>query len=140
MDIEINGIQYRSNNKINAIDQYLIAKRLVPILDVLQKVSRVRPEDEEAPDPILSLAEGVSKLSDEDSMFIFNKTLTGVQSKRGDHWALIWNPQAKQLQFDDIDMTVMLRLTFEILSETMGSFLGSQAVTLPSTRLPQNGR
>ena len=103
---------------------------MIPILDVISKVARSKPDGE---DLAILIADGVAKLSDEDSLFIFDKTLTGVQCYRDGVWALVWNHQAKQPQFADFDMPSMLQLTFAVLTDTLGSFMAAPAGALTGT-------
>jgi hypothetical protein len=130
IDVEINGIQYKSSVKLNAIQQFLLSKRLVPILDVISRVARNKPDGE---DLAILIADGVAKLSDDDSLYIFDLCLTGVQCYRDGVWALVWNHSAKQPQFADFDMPSMLQLTFAVLTDTLGSFMPAPAKTLPPT-------
>jgi hypothetical protein len=137
VDLEIEGIAYRSNAKLNAVDQFLLSKRLIPILDVLARVAR---SGVEADDMVILIAEGVAKLSDEDALYILDKTLTGMQCQRDGVWAQVWNHQAKQPQFQDMSMTTMLQLTFAVLTDTLGSFMPAPAGTSAATNPRLNAR
>ena len=122
VEITINNIEYKSTIKLNAVEQFLLSKRLVPVLDVLSRVSRNSGVDN-TEDIMVHIAESISKMPDEDALYIIDKCLSGMQCNRDGVWTQIWNKQAKQPQYNDMDMSTMLQLTFAVLSDTLGSFM-----------------
>jgi hypothetical protein len=137
IDIEVNGIKYKSNLKLNAVEQFFLSKRLVPILDVFVKIKGMR-----APDPadfMVTLADGISKLKDEDCLYIFDLCLNGMQCHRDGAWGLVWNRSARTPQYQDLDLSTMIQLTYHVVLDNLGSFMSAPSVPFAVATTPANG-
>lgn len=121
--IEIGGNTYKIG-KLNAIQQFHITRRLAPSLWALAEASGSAPSNS---DPILALkpvAQAVSQLSDEDSEYVLHTCLGVVMRDQKGQWARVW-AKGGGLMFDDIDLQVMMQLTFAVIRENLGNFFSA---------------
>ena len=118
----INGEVYRTG-KLNAMEQFHVVRRLLPIFSELgASITQINGSGYSEMNFLQALAGAVSKLSDEECEFVIAKCLTHCQRQQGPAWANVWNVAAKRLQFDDMDMQIMLNLTTIILQENLAGF------------------
>ena len=131
---EIDGVTYRIG-KLNAIQQFHIARRMAPVLAVLGEsvgaLVSLLPKpgqqvgDTELPDGVIpalaSAAEVMAQMSDADSEYVIYTCLGVVARKQGEVYAPILGPQ-RQFMFSDIEMPAMLQLTFAVVKDNLGSF------------------
>lgn len=114
--------------KLDAIRQFHVARRLAPALialgasavDVLKRGGDL--SDAAAVAAIGPLVEVVAQMSDADSEYVLKTCLSVVSRRSGDGWAPVQNAQGG-LMFQDIDITVMLRLAFEVVRGNLGNFM-----------------
>ncbi len=121
MDIEIDGVAYRTFGTINTIDQFMVAKRLGPVVGALGTLL-TDPSKRDFDTLLPAIVDGISKIPDDDCLYVFDKCLGMVQRKEGDTWVGVWNRQARQLQYASTPLPTMLRLVFEVIQEVLGSF------------------
>lgn len=92
--------------------------------------------------PSLSLR-SLSMLSQADCDFVVDTCLSVCARREGNAgaqgWMPVWNAGAGQMQFQDLDLSVMLDLTVEVLKENLGNFFGDSLAVSPSlpTTAPQ---
>lgn len=128
--------------KLDPIRQFHVARRLAPALialgaasvDVLKRGGNL--SDAAAVAAIGPLVEVVAQMSDADSEYVLKSCLSVVSRRSGDGWAPAQNAQGG-LMFQDIDITVMLRLAFEVVRDNLGNFIpalqdSAQPETAPS--------
>ena len=141
---QVGGIAYRAG-KMNAIKQFHVMRRLLPVLapmlsDLQAAASEPRGSIEAA---LPKIAEGIAALSDENAEFVLGQCLAVVQRQRaqGTGWDAIWNVGARRLMFEDIDLSAMLMIVAEVIGENLSGFFGAlgsltggegQPVALPS--------
>lgn len=76
---------------------------------------------------LVPLAEGIGKLSDEDSTYLVSMCLSVVERQRAGEtgFVRIWNMAANAPQFDDLDLADVLMITAQVIMAQLGSFTAS---------------
>jgi hypothetical protein len=128
MDFEINGQQYRSG-KLNARQQFHIARRLAPVLGGLATASQGKTDTFAT--FLQPIADAIAGMSDADCDYVLDNCLAVVQRQQGSSWANIFVNKAQM--FDDIDMGVMLQIASKVITENLGGFFQGSAASLLST-------
>jgi len=128
MDFEINGQQYRSG-KLNARQQFHVARRLAPVLGGLATASQGKTDNFAT--FLQPIADAIAGMSDADCDYVLDNCLAIVQRQQGSSWANIFVNKAQM--FDDIDMGVMLQIASKVITENLGGFFQGSAASLLST-------
>lgn len=129
MEFEINGQQYRSG-KLNARQQFHVARRLAPVLGGLAAASQGASTD--FAHFLQPIADAIAGMSDADCDYILDTCLGVVQRQQGSAWALILVNKAQM--FDDIDLGVMLQIASKVITENLGGFFQGSAASVLSTQ------
>lgn len=126
MDIEINGQQYRIG-KLDARKQFHIARRLAPVMksfgDVMIQQAAAAPAEGEdllmkAMSPII---DAIALMSDEETDYILDTCLAVVSRQQpGGQYQKVM--VGKNMLFADIDLPVMMQLTFNTIRENLSNF------------------
>jgi hypothetical protein len=152
---------YRAR-KMNAFQQFHVARRLAPVIsevltmgDLLAKAGVVAPpaDGEEPPAPdlgklIVPFADALSKVSDGDCNYVLGACLSMVQRQQGGNgqgpatWADIWSERAKAMMFEDINaMPPMMEIVMHVLQDNLLGFFGAAppgpVAALSALRPPQ---
>lgn len=126
-EIEISGARYRAG-KLNARQQFHVARRLVPLMGSLVSLLPAPGPDGKRPalDPMAFLepmANAVAGLSDADSDYIMDTCLRAVERQvPGGAWAPVATATGA-LMYDDMDLVAMLRLCAAVIQENLAGFL-----------------
>lgn len=123
--IELNGINYQIG-KLDALTQFHVTRRLLPILATagigVSQLKGMKTVEDFMPllGPITAI---VASMSDDDSNYVIFTCLSVVKRQvTPESWANLTTPERK-LMYQDLDMIMMLRLTFEVLRENLMGFL-----------------
>lgn len=117
-------------NKIDALKQFHIVRRVGPILSELlpvMKEFKSVPDGEEAKlDMIAKLAsplmEGLSKLSDQDSEMVLYGLLSSVEMQQASgNWARVSTPQMLMIQ--DLELPMMLQIAGRAFIYNLSGFI-----------------
>lgn len=137
-EVEINGHTYRIG-KIDAMRQWHMVRRIAPALIGVLGMANLRAaaKDEEMDvreliDRIEPFLEALSKMSDEDNDYVIDTCLSVVERNVGNDRGWIKIGTSGQLQYDDIDLLVILRLTFEAGRENLLGFFAALRRMYPS--------
>ena len=123
--IEINGRSY-TIKKLNAMQQFHVARRLAPILaafvDGIPSASDVAGSL--AGFDLTKIGEEVAALSDKDAEYILNTCLSSV-TYRDEENQRDYSVQVKPgvMRYDFIELPEMLRLTGEVIKLNLGGFI-----------------
>jgi hypothetical protein len=128
MECEIKDQTYRSG-KLNARQQFHVARRLAPVLGGLATASQGKTDDFAT--FLQPIADAIAGMSDADCDYVLDTCLAVVQRQQGSSWANIL--VNKSQMFDDIDMGVMLQLAAKVITENLGGFFQGNAASLRST-------
>lgn len=136
--IDINGQTYVIE-KLPALAQFHVTRRLAPILATMGiSVQSLSAGSKMAIDDFLPVmgpvSEVIAHMSDDEVNYIIFTCLNVVSRQQGDKFARISAPNVQTLMFADIDMGIMLRLTVEVVKDSLGNFM--QGLTDNS---PQDG-
>lgn len=125
--LEVKGNNYRIGT-LNAMQQFHLTRRLLPLFAVMGiSIAQLRSGVKMDITDFAPILEPVSKImaemSDQDSNYIILTCLSVVhrEGKPGK-----WAPTVTEsglFMFQDMDMTVMLRLVVEVLRDNLGNFL-----------------
>lgn len=131
MEFEISGQQYRSG-KLNARQQFHVARRLAPVLGGLVDASSAGAESFSK--FLQPIADAISGMSDADCDYVLDTCLAVVQRQQGTAWSPVM-ASSKAIMFDDIDVGVMLQMAAKVIQENLGSFFpGGSANPLSSPK------
>jgi len=113
--IELNGETYKFG-KMPVKVQFHVARRLAPLLAGMSGGSAAGFMG------ILgSMAEALSRMTDEDTDYVLDKCMTVCHRKQGERWAPMTN-SAGHLMFQDIDLQTMMRLAVGAIQYNLGAF------------------
>lgn len=122
---------YRTG-QINAKQQFHIARRLAPIVGAMTANLGTSSL-------IQTLYDAVSQMRDEDTDYIMRVTLSVCTRKQGDHWMPVWNRQADEPQFADINAAQLLELMIVTIQDNMQGFTsGLQERGIPALNFGQS--
>jgi hypothetical protein len=67
-------------------------------------------------------ADALAAMPDADQDVVLAICLGSVELQQGKSWAPIWNKQINDLQFQDIELPLMLQLVWTVIGDSLGSF------------------
>lgn len=125
-DFEVNGVSYKLN-KINAMSQFHIARRIAPIIGDLMpiavkisKMTEAERKDKEI-ETLAPIFNGLSKLSDSDANRVLIGLLTSVEMKQSTgNWAKVAN--GEQIMFQNLELPTILNLAGKAFMFNMAGF------------------
>jgi hypothetical protein len=135
VEFSIGDTLYRTKTKLNARQQFHVARRLAPLISQLATFGPMiaqalsgdaSPEATEA--LIMPLTRALSGMSDQDCDYVLDACLAVVQRGQGGNgagpalFADIWSPRAGKLMFEDIQLPEMLQIAAEVLRENLTGF------------------
>lgn len=132
--------------RLDAFKQLHVSRKLAPLVMALQgSLGGLKPEDfeiaKENDDAAVALfansanpmVEAFSKMPNEDVDYIVGACLDVCQARDPTAGALSPVRVAGKMMFDDVDMAVVMRLTFAVVKENLGDFfLNPLGAILPS--------
>lgn len=128
MEFQVSAKKFRSN-KMNAIDQLHVMRKLAPVFTAVGSISSLASlaKSEGA---LSAIASAVSKVPDEDFNSIIGRCLAvvSVEVAAGVGFAPVWSVQAKRLMFDDIDWVAVIQIVANVIQDNLGNF----STALPS--------
>lgn len=141
-EFTINGKNYRTG-KMNARTQFHVARKVAPLFADL--ASSLRGRDLNSTDTLMTalpeLVSSVSTLPDETCDYVIDACLAVTQRQEGaTQWVPVWNVQAKQPQFADMDMMTMLQIVGRALMDNLGGFFNALPSDLPGGVSPQGAQ
>lgn len=140
MDEQINGARYRTNGRLNALQQLHVSRRIAPVLASMGvSLAALRAGASVSADDLAAslgpVSEVMAHMSDEVVEYIVGTCLSVVQreqdmgsGKKG------WAPVARDALplFADVDLMVMVRLVVGVLMENLSGFLQEPAAPATS--------
>ena len=105
--VTVSDKQY-SVAKLNAMDQWHVARRMLPVMDAMRMGTS-------------ALAYALSSMTDADSEYVIYKCLSVVKRREGDSWQAVYAPGGG-IMFADIEAPQMLELTVEALKLSLANF------------------
>jgi hypothetical protein len=113
--------------KLTTIKQAHLMRRLLPIVSSLANLSKLKSDNQgdTAKEAFQPIADALSNLSDEQFNYILDLCLSVVKRRDVDANRLvpIWNGAGKNLQYEDIDLMVMLQIMGNVIMENLSGFL-----------------
>jgi len=138
-EFEINGVHYRSG-KMNAFQQFHVARKLGPILARMGTVLSTTDMGQEWLNHLEPLIEAIAQMPEEDCNYVLYRCLAVVARQQGPElWSPVWSEQAKRLMFEDIDLAAMIQITINVLGDNLSGFFNApQSNSTPSTSTVSN--
>lgn len=139
LEIELDGHTYRIG-KLDAIKQWHVFRRLIPVLGSFSGLFSIDQDVVRSTmlNQFLPVFKQLGAMSDLDTDFVLNTCLSVVTRKDTvvpDGWQRVMI-QPGHLQFDDIEMVLMLQLTKYVVMENLSSFF-TQAASADSPEAGQ---
>lgn len=122
-EFTVNGESYR-NTKLNAVQQFHVARRLAPLLTKSSAAFLNQPGNlDDMAQTLEPVFDALGAMDDDVCNYVLRTCLASVQKNVGGQWITVWNPAAGRLQFDDLDLATMLQLTVQVIQDNLGTFL-----------------
>lgn len=117
-DFTISGQNYKSG-KMDAFTQFHVSRRLAPVFTDLQSAFTDGAADWTK--GVDAAVGAISKMSDADSEYVLKSCLNVTQRQVGQAWSPV--QVQGRMQYQDIDMSVMLQIAWRVLQENLSPFL-----------------
>jgi hypothetical protein len=147
-ELEVNGTWYRTG-KLDAFKQFHLFRKLMPLFSGMGETAAARiaraAAEAGASDNLIGwasfgpVAQAIADMTQSDSEFIIKTCLAVCQRKSpAGQWVRLATPQG-DLMFEDIDLTVMLQLSFAVIQDNLAPFFpgrplnGSGAEVAPAS-------
>lgn len=116
---------------MNAFQQFHTARKLGPIFSKMGADTIRTDPDATLVQMLEPIVDALAAMSEEDCNYILHRCLSVVEREDSGRWAPIWIDHAKRLQYQDIDMTAMIQITLQVLTDNLGPFIAapSSAIT-----------
>lgn len=138
IEFQIGSIDYRAD-KLNAIQQFHVSRKIAPLIPALIPVfleiaknvdlkkgvgSLASEESLTRIGPLLQpFADGLASLPDASVDYLLETCLSVVRRRREDNWAPVWSSSSKTLMFDDMDLGSVIPLMVRVIRENLGPFI-----------------
>ena len=138
--VELGGVVYEIG-KLDAMKQFHLARRIAPIMTALAGAAgnigdfgKAKEGGQLFTSLLGPVFEEISKKSDEEIDHIIFPCLAAVRRQiAGGGWAQVKVAGANKLMYEDMDATVIMRLTMEVIEANLASFFHFAAPTSPAT-------
>lgn len=134
-DFSQNGINYRIT-RLNTIDQFHLNRKIgpliPPLIPVFMKIAADQAKGKETPIDVAGIgelvgpfAEGLAKMTDEDSEAVINKCLSSVQREVSPNvYSRVWDVNAKISPFPEFnDLSSALPIIMKVIWDALGPFI-----------------
>lgn len=118
IDFDIDDEKFRSD-KLPAKMQMKLIKRLAPIIG---HVAAFQGRKMELPEMVQTLADALSKLSDDDLDYVVDACLAVTRKEVSGRWVEIYNKVAKKPMFEDMSLPTMMKIVQQVLGDNLGNF------------------
>lgn len=126
----LGDIEYMTIKPMDAFTQLKIARRLGPSLPILQGI--ISDENKNKDKRIITILM-FSHISEEDMMFVIGECLSTI-GRRQSNGSIANVRKNGSIMFDDMGMDEMLKISIEVIEETLGDFFRTSLAVLESTR------
>ena len=130
LEFDVADQHYRSG-RLDAFRQLHIARKLAPLIAKLSPQA-ANPDANDFFSLMAPVIDGLAEMPEDDVNYITQRCLSVVQRQQGQQWAPVWNDTAKRLMFDDIDAMQLLQISFQVISDQLGSFMRAPLSSLAS--------
>lgn len=131
-EIDIGGNKYQIA-KLNAFQQFHVARRIAPIMFSLgTAASTFLAKDKEtaavlkAIEPMVNV---ISQMSDADSQYVLNACLSVCSRQQGSGYSRIF-VDGSGLMFQDIDLPTMMQLAYAVIQDNLGNFIHALPISI----------
>lgn len=124
MEFDIQGHTYKVS-KLDAMSQFHIVRRLLPVLGELVPAVKMEGETPElSMDAIPAIGTAISKISDDDSNYVLYGLLAGVslQEPNGLGWSKVLSGNTLMYSHISESLSIMLQLAFKSLMHNFTGF------------------
>jgi hypothetical protein len=140
LEFKVGENNYRAK-KMNAFQQFHVARRLAPVITevltmgdllasagVLAEVPEGAERTIDYTKLIVPFADALSRVSDDDCNYVLGACLGMVQRQQGGNgqgvmWSDVWNARARSIMFEDINtLPTMMEIVVHVLQDNMSGF------------------
>lgn len=151
-EFTVRGHRYR-DGRMNAFTQFHVTRKLgAGLLDNVERaiaaatftkklfMSGISPLEMPTEDIVAAIQPfivALGKMSDEDSEFIIRSCMAVVERQTAGEtgWQRAWNVDANAAMYPDIDLAVMMELSFHVLRSQLSSFFPASGSPTPESVL-----
>lgn len=123
MEIELAGNEYRIE-KLDAFQQFHVSRKIAPLLPPMVPAMGALDSKlgiEHLAGLLSPLMEEFANMPDDKAEYVVNTCLSVVRRRQGDKWMPVFVNGA--LMFHDIDLGLMMRLTYRVVLDSLGPFI-----------------
>jgi hypothetical protein len=136
-ELELEGMWYRTG-KLDAFKQFHLFRKLMPLFSGMGETAATQVSRAAAaagaPDAVVRwssfgpVAQAIADMSQQDSEFII-KTCLAVCTRKNPvgQWVRLATP-AGELMFEDIDLGIMLQLSFAVIQDNLAPFFPGRSL------------
>lgn len=130
LEFRINDVTYQAG-KLNAFRQLHVSRKLAPVLPKLLPAFLSLSQDELDTKDLVLIAEAVapatevlSNMAEADVEYVIGACMSVVKRALPGNagWTKVWNEAANLAMYEDIDLGVMLQITWKVLGDSLGNF------------------
>lgn len=155
---EVGGEKYMAG-KMTAFQQFHVLRKLGPVIAKIGPTFMMVPptvtENAEggatvAPSTTLldsiqtmgPVLEALSEMSESDCDYVLQRCLSVTKrwQDAAKSWVSVWNERAARLQFEDIDLSSMMKIAIFVLGDSLAGFSKDGALNIVAPSNPQNGQ
>lgn len=149
IEFQLGARDYRMD-KLNAIQQFHVSRKIAPLIPALIPVflqiakkgekglgSLANEESLAQIGPLLQpFADSIASLPDATVDYLIDTCLSVVRRNREGNWAPVWSSQHKTLMFDDMDLGALMPLIVRVITENLGPFIKGLLISQQGTSEP----
>jgi hypothetical protein len=121
-----NGIEYRIG-ALNAFQQLHIVRKISPLVKSLVPAFAAMDKDRVSVEDVIEhldpITRELSTLDDSTVEYVLNTALSVVQRNQDGNWHPVWSADARAFMYDDMDMALGLKLTYDVVQDQLGPFI-----------------
>jgi hypothetical protein len=130
LEFQIDDVTYQAG-KLNAFQQLHVSRKLSPVLPKLLPAFLSLTKEELDSKDLATIAEAVApatevlaSMADADVEYVIGTCMTVVKRALPGNagWTKAWNEAANLPMYEDIDLGVMLQITWKVLGDSLGNF------------------
>lgn len=128
-EFTINGINYRAGS-LDAFKQFHLSRKIAPIVPTVIPVFLKLSQQGNLSGDLTGVAEvlepfanGIADMDDETAEYIIHVCLSVVQRQNGPMWTNVWNASNNVCMFDDMDLSVILKIVFRVIQDNLAPFI-----------------
>lgn len=146
-EFEVGGRHYRTS-KMNAREQLHLLRGLGPLFGPMVQMALIDPSEQSVATRQLAFMvpffEAFAEMKQQDVDVLLNKCLSVTRRSEGSNGATnwgppLWNAAAGREQYDDIDLSSLMTICWNVIQENLGGFFAIGSATPDNSIATQAG-